>query len=324
MSEQDGLIAAHRLDAATPGRDLDWAGVKEAWPGDGIIWVHLDFHAERAQRWIQEESGLDSIVAGALLAHETRPRVEVHGQGLLVNLRGVNLNPGAEPDDMVSVRIWIDERRIVTVRLRRLMAIQDLRDAIERGSGPRTPDAFLDHLVRQLTDRMSPVIESLEDQLAPVEDAILEKQSFVMRTMLATIRQQAIGLRRYVGPQREALARLLTIEASWLMESCRRHLRESADRVTRIVEDLDAIRERAAVVQDELSNRLSDSMNRRMYALSVIAGLFLPLGLITGLLGINVAGIPGADTPWAFAAVCAGLVVIVIIEILIFRRLKWM
>jgi zinc transporter len=175
-----------------------------------------------------------------------------------------------------------------------------------------------------LVDRKQPVIDGLEDRLDEQEDAVLAAKTFESRTALTIIRQQAIGLRRYLAPQGEALARLLTVELPWLRETTRRHLRERADRVTRIVEDLDAIRERAAVVQDELSNRLSDLMNKRMYALAAVAGLFLPLGLITGLLGINVAGIPGANVPFAFAIVCGLLVVIIVIEVLILRKLRWL
>jgi zinc transporter len=64
-------------------------------------------------------------------------------------------------------------------------------------------------------------------------------------------------------------------------------------------------------------------MNKNMYVLSVIAGIFLPLSLIAGLLGINVAGIPGDKWPWAFTAVTGGIFVIGLIEYFLFRRLKW-
>lgn len=72
------------------------------------------------------------------------------------------------------------------------------------------------------------------------------------------------------------------------------------DHVTRYVEGLDALRERAAVTNDELSTRLAEAMNRRMYILSVVAAVFLPLGLITGLLGVNVGGLPGTHNEWGF------------------------
>jgi zinc transporter len=61
-----------------------------------------------------------------------------------------------------------------------------------------------------------------------------------------------------------------------------------------------------------------------MYLLSIVAAIFLPLGLLTGLLGINVGGIPGTESPYAFIVVCAGLIFIAFIQALIFRRMRWM
>ncbi|PLX67735.1 MAG: hypothetical protein C0607_21190 [Azoarcus sp.] len=110
----------------------------------------------------------------------------------------------------------------------------------------------------------------------------------------------------------------------WLHERHKAQLREISDRTMRYVEDLDAIRERAAVIQDELANRVAESMNRNMYMLAIVATIMLPLGFITGLLGVNVDGLPGAqDTPWAFAALSAFLLVLVFLQILVMRRLKW-
>ncbi len=91
----------------------------------------------------------------------------------------------------------------------------------------------------------------------------------------------------------------------------------------RYIEDLDSVRERAAVIQDELMNRISERMNRTMYVLTLVASVMLPLGFITGLLGINVAGIPGSEYPWAFLVVCVTLLALILIEVWLFRRLKW-
>jgi zinc transporter len=96
-----------------------------------------------------------------------------------------------------------------------------------------------------------------------------------------------------------------------------------SDRTTRFVEDLDAARERAAVVQDELNTRISDQMNRTMYVLTVVATVLLPPSLITGLLGINVGGIPGSDSSWGFGIVIFLLVILAMVEIAVLRRLRW-
>lgn len=119
------------------------------------------------------------------------------------------------------------------------------------------------------------------------------------------------------------MAFLRTSEQPWLDQMHKRRLQESLDRIVRYLEDLDAIRERAQIVKDELSNALADKMNKNMYVLSVIAAIFLPLGFLTGMLGINIGGIPGADNPWAFYIFTGILVGLVGLQTLVFKKLKW-
>ena len=322
MSEADGLICAWRLDGKGGGTELGWDDLKAAASGPGL-WVHLHLEGDRTKGWIAGESGVSPIVAEALLYQETRPRCTPVGDGLLVNLRGVNLNPGADPEDMVQIRLYIDRDRIISVRRRRLMAVQDIRDRLEAGQGPENTAEFLVELATRLIERMGPAITDLDDAIDDLEDRVLSQTSASLRGELWRLRREAIGLRRYIAPQREAMARLVTERVGWIDAYAGQRLREVADRITRHVEDLDAARERAAIVQDELTTRLGEQMNRNIYVLSVVAGIFLPLTLLTGLLGINVAGIPGEKWPWAFFAVVAGTVVLGLVEYLLFRRLKW-
>ena len=76
--------------------------------------------------------------------------------------------------------------------------------------------------------------------------------------------------------------------------------------------------------QEELANQMSEEANRRMYVLSIVAAIFLPLGFFTGLLGINVGGMPGADNGWAFWVVCGICVTVVVWEVLLFRKKRWL
>ena len=138
------------------------------------------------------------------------------------------------------------------------------------------------------------------------------------------LRRRVIGLRKYLAPQREALLRFQTEPVSWIDDKDRMHLREVSEHLIRHLDDLEAVRDRAVVTQEELVNHLSDQMNQRMYVLSIIAAIFLPLGFFTGLLGINVGGIPGADNPWAFAIFIGILVLVVVLEIWIFWKKKWL
>lgn len=325
MSEDDGLICAFLRSDEGKWQEVGWQEIRKWRPGVGLLWVHIDRGGEQVKTYLQNESGLDPLIADNLLAEETRPRaLEIDGN-LLVNLRGVNLNPGANPDDMVSLRMWLEEERIITSRHRPAMAINDIRERIARGRGPQTAGDFLVEAASRLVDRMSPVIEALDEAEDELEDQVVTGERQEIRTKLAGLRRQAIGLRRYLAPQREAMSRIQGEPIAWLDARQKARLRETSDRVMRYVEDLDAVRERAAIIQDEVANRVAESMNKNMYMLAIVATILLPLGFITGLLGINVDGLPGAkDTPWAFAAVTGFLVLLVAVEIAIMRRLKWM
>lgn len=324
MSDRDAaLVCAYR--AGEDGRPVpvNWAGI-DAWrPGDGMLWVHLDRKAPGARQWLAEGSGLPPLVVDALLQEETRPRFTPTGDGCVIILRGVNLNPGAQPEDMVSLRIWVDAERILSLRGPRVLAVHDLREALDAGHGPRTTGQLLVDVAERMISRMGPVVADLEEALDGVEEQLLAQGARELRARLIGLRREGIILRRYIAPQRDVLARLAAERLAWMDDADRARLREVTDRVTRYVEDLEAIRDRAAVAQEELANRLSDQMNRTMYMLSLVATIFLPLGFITGLLGINVGGIPGEGNPAAFYIVSACLGVLAAVQVAFFwmRRL---
>lgn len=319
----DGLICAFRLNGSGGGTKLNWDEL-DSWQKDGNpVWAHLDYESDATQKWLSEKSQLDELVRKALLAPDPRPRSFVHGDGLMVILRGVNMNPGAEPDDMVSLRIWLEPGRIVTLRHRRLMAVNDIREAIEIQQGPKTLDDFLVQLVERILSRMEESIGNLEECVDELEESVIDQQQSSLRSEIARQRRMAIGLRRYIAPQRQAMTKLMSENVEWFSDLTRAHLREFADRLTRYVEDLDSARERASVTQDEVDSRASERMNRTMYLISVYTAIFLPLGLITGLLGINVGGMPGVESDAAFWTVCGLMVLISVLLIAVLKARKW-
>ncbi len=323
MSEADGLICAYQLDGKGGGAVIsDWQSLSED-SSDHPRWVHFDWSASDPREWLSKKSGLRPLVQRALLAEDTRPRCTVVDDGILINLRGLNFNSGAEPEDMVSVRIWLNASQIVTSRQRRIMAVQDIGDAISRGQGPVDPASMVVMMSDLLTSRMEPLLDELQDNLDNLEDTVIADTRRELRKELTELRRRTIMLRRYIAPQRDALRQLANSSVGWLNQIQRDRLNEIADRVTRYVEDLDVIRDRAAIVLDELVNLLTERMNQTMYVLSVVAMIFMPLTLFSGMLGMNVGGVPGEKQPWAFLMVSGLFVLTVAIEFWIARRLKW-
>jgi len=321
--DADGLICAYLLDGAGGGRALDWAGVRAWKPEDGMLWVHLDRKLDAAQHWLRAESGVNAALASSLLADDARPRVLPDYNNLLVVLRGVNLNPEADPEDMVSVRTWFEPHRIITLRHMRVMAINDIRERVAAGKGPASMGGFLVQLTDRLVERMGPVVDDISAQVDDLEEDVAAKISPDLRFRLNDTRRAAIMLRRHLAPQRDAMSRLLQEKVDWISDHDRAVLREIADRTTRYVEDLETIRERIAVVLDELNFQMSDRMNRTMYVLTVVAAILLPPSLIAGLLGINVGGMPGVESPLAFWIVVVIVLALGVFEYFVLRKLKW-
>ena len=324
MDKADGLVYAHLLGHQTQQQILTWSDVDDWRPGEGLLWIHLDAVNETALDWLEKKSGLNQLEKEALLESGTRPRIATTDRGAIVILRGVNCNPGADPEDMVAVRMFISNERIITMRRNRVMAIQDVHDDARAGLGPATPGEFFVSVADRLSDRIGGVVADIEDRVAEVEDAIVSAETEELRPRLAELRRESISLRRYVAPQRDLLGRLAHERIGWLQDSDRTQLREVAERTARFVEDIDAARERALITQEELNSRLSEQMNRAVYTLSIVAAIFLPLGLLTGLLGINVGGIPGTGSQWAFFIVTGLIVAIAIILVLWFKKIKWL
>ena len=134
--------------------------------------------------------------------------------------------------------------------------------------------------------------------------------------------RRAITLRRYLAPQREALIKLqnesLFAAADTLL------IREATDRLQRLLEDLDAAREHATLLQEEVFSVQNEAINDRMYLLAIISALFLPLGFLTGLFGINVGGLPGVEDPNAFWWFCSGVAVIALGVGVWMRKRRWL
>lgn len=288
-----------------------------------LFWVHFDYSQSEALEWLNNLKWLDPIIKSNLTDDDTRPRSLTLPDGLFLSLRGVNLNPGADPEDMIALRIWANEHCILTSNRRKLLSLEDIRESLTKGVGPKSVAGFVNLLVERLALRAEIVVEQIENEFDKLEEHLSNSDEDGNRALLTQLRRQAIRLRRFFSPQREALEHLLNDPPGWLNRQDKLHIRESINKFKRYLEELDAIRDRAIVAQEELLSKLSETLNQRMYTLSLVATLFLPLGFLTGLLGINVGGIPGSESPHGFAAICIGIITISIGMIAMLKAKKW-
>ncbi len=288
-----------------------------------LDWKHLDFTQTEDADWIRTESGLSSIVADALVDADSRPRMLQTDQGVLLILRGVNLNPDSAVEDMVSVRVWVERDRVISTARRQLFSIRELSEAHKAGTGPQTPVEFLTLLIKRLGDFITEAIERIEDFLDHAEENVNDSSVVARNSPFSVVRRQTARIRRYLAPQREALDRLARITADMFNEQDKAEFHEQANRLTLTLEDLDLVRERAMVAQEELVGIIAHEQNARMFVLSIVAAIFLPLSFLTGLMGMNVAGLPGLENEWAFWILVAIMLLITVVILALFRIKKW-
>lgn len=318
-----GFVYSLWLSGERAGEALSAEALTQWTPEQGNIWVHLNYHSKDAREWLQG-TDLPPLEIDALLSRDTRPRAIANEGGILVALRGVNLNPDAAPEDMVALRLYADKHRIVSACRRGLQSVKELAEQIGKRAGPATPADFILSLCDKLTLRKTDFINSLEEKLDDLEEQIVTGNSRDLRNDIAELRRQTVMVRRYLAPQREAFAALQTETGHLFKKTEQLKMREIRDRLTRAIEDLDALKDRASVTHEELMSRQSEELNQRLYFLSLVTAVFLPLGFLTGLLGVNIGGIPGADTPWAFGAFCLLLLVLVLGQLWLFYRKRWL
>ncbi len=290
---------------------------------NGILWVHFDYSSQMAKDWIRNKSGIDSVAMDALLTEETRPRTTILNDSFLIALRGVNLNPNSKPEDMVSIRLFISDNLIITTKRRNLLSVDEIIDSLKKRVGPKSSSEFLNELTYRVTSRMENVIGELEDRTDFLEESLVDFKDLKFRSELLAIRRETIILRRYLFPQKEAISKLYHDKVTWLDEYEKLELRETNDQVMRYIEELDTIKDKVALIQEDLANKLSEQMNKKMYVLSIISVIFLPLSFLTGLLGINVGGIPGAENENAFYIFVGILALIVSTQLIIFKKNRW-
>ena len=322
MPDSSGLLHAYLLDGTGGARSLAWPEIERWSPNDGILWINLDYSCDDAAAWIRRV--IDPLIREALLDPDPRPRAAAHGEDLLLIVRGINVNAGAAPEDMLSVRAFVEPRRIVTLRHRVSRSVKQLAAALEAGTGPRDAAELTVQLVERMVDHIVTRVDQLGDEIAACEDQALGEGKTDLRAILADHRRRAIALRRFLAPQREALGKLSAIALPWLSAGHRARIGEVADRMTRTVEELDAARDRAAVTQEELASRVAEGTNQRLYVLSIITAIFLPLGFVCSLLGVNVGGVPLQHDDWAFWALCGAFAIGVGVQLWLFKKRGWL
>ena len=215
------------------GHELDDAYAPSV--GGGWRWLHLAQTSSDVRRWVVEESGIPIAEAKALVADHARPRCVQTEQGLMFIGRGVNLDPTSVPEDMKSIRVWLEPSRIITVVKRRMRSAEAIALRFSTDHPPKSASEVLVQLFSQMTELLAPVVQELGEQIDEIRDSVIDDDLPTADiSTLSPLRLRAMGLHRYLTPLYDAALTLSSSKQLTESKAARAEVQVTRDQLARI------------------------------------------------------------------------------------------
>ena len=293
--------------------DLDTALKHEcAW-----VWLHFDAANAFARQWIAQCQALPEALRDFLIDFEDRKRIEIVGENIIGVISDVHYRFDFDPDHIATLRFTLDAHCLISTRRKPLSATDQLRKAIREGLPYDSTAALMAGLFRFQADMLGTVAMHLSHEISAIEDQILADRVHDQRRQLGKIRRLAVRMHRHFAPEHHTLQRLCRRLPAWVGGADMTALGDTIEEFGEVVTELDTIQERAKLLQEELAARNAEETNRNLFILSIVTTIFLPITLITGIFGLNVAGLPGLEDALAFWWVMLGMAAVALIALLL-------
>jgi magnesium transporter len=253
-----------------------WADVAEPTDADGII--------------LREQFGLHELPVEAALERETHPKVESYGRYLYLVLHGINFQAAEHTFETHETDFFLAPNFLITIHDGQRRSIAQVAELCSRSTHVLSegPVALLHRLVDTMVDHYRPEVDELEDRLDQIEKRVIEEPTESLTGDILNVKHDVTSLRRVVVPQRDVVGRLARREFDVIGQEMAYRFRDVYDQFARMADDAIVFQDRVTGIFDahlaSVSNRLADVSK----VLAVIAALFGPLTVITGLFGMNV------------------------------------
>lgn len=289
---------------------------------DGPVWIDVLDPDEAALAEVSKRFPLPPLAVEDCLHYPQRPKLDAyHDQSFIIwLLPQVLIGDGFTAHEL---DVFLGEEHLITVHRSDVPALDRVfehADAyLERGA-EWTLHAILDMCV----DEVFPLVEILSDELERLESVMLVESQPEQLQRLYTVKRALVSLHKIVGPERDIVRGLARLEA-FVEPDAYMYFQDVGDHLARLGDAIDTYREVANGTMDIYLSAQSNRMNQIMKQLTVVATIFMPLTLISGIYGMNV--LPGmwppSEAAWSFSAIIVGMLAIGVAMVLYFRRRNW-
>ncbi len=288
---------------------------------DEFFWLDVAGPPEEAVQRLAERFGWHPLVVEDLVHFNQRPKIDRYRDYALIVFYGGHIDSAGSPKP-TEVHVVVSGSYVVTIRH---AGCQELDEVHRRlAAEPPTSEQFVVYRVLDaLTDSFFPILESVDEEIDALEDAIVTKPGDEELQRVQRVKRTIVDFRRVVGPQRDLAARALedVRQLPGLDPDTRDYYRDLYDHLIRIADLLDSYRDLLTGLMDVYLSTISNRLNAVMKQLTIIATVFLPLTFVTGFFGQNFGWlVHHIDTLWAFLAFGVGGMVVPCVLLFVWFR----
>jgi len=286
------------------------------------VWVDIEAPSEGDLSAIKERFDLHPLAVEDSSHPQIRAKVDIYPTGLFL----VWITPMRLDVDTVTSQeldVFIGRDYLVTLHEQPCNAIVSVASDPAR-TLKGGPDWTVHAVIDQLVDSDLPLVDSAGEELESVEERMLEVPRQEDLVSLQRIRRQLLRLHRIVSPERDVI-RGVARERDIVSEDAYRYFGDVGDHLARVQDSIEIYQDVAASVMDVYLSAQNNRMNEIMKQLTVVATIFMPLTLLSGIYGMNLLeGMwPRPLGYWSFAIVVGSMMVIAASMAVYFRKKKW-
>jgi len=313
-ADQSGLICGYLFDRQHAGRllhttqVLDWLRAPQDKERDGFLWLHFNLTHAATEKWLHEHTASPDEFYETLHQGSRSTRIEHADQHLIAVVNDVLHDFSFDPSDIATLWLNVSHHVMISARRKPLKSVDHLRDAVNAGEIFHSPMELLTHLLRDQADVLTGIVRNAITKIDDVEDHLLADRLNKKRSNLGELRRLLVRLQRLLAPEPAALFRLLQKPPAWMAENDVHELRQSTEEFSVVLSDMASLQERIKLLQEEIAAHVNEQNNRSLFVLTIVTVLALPINIITGLMGMNVGGVPLAQNDagfWMIVAIIA-------------------
>ncbi len=308
-SDRNGLVYGYRFSADAAGVPItldevrNWLARAPTERADAFVWLHFNLADASAESWMRTHLSLAPEFFEVLHAGSRATRIEDAANQLIAVVNDVAYEFSFEPSEIASLWMSVSARVAVSARTHSLRSVDRLRQAVKEGSRFGSTVALLNHLLHDQGDVLVRIVRDATLQVDGIEDSLQMGKLQRKRADLGKLRRVLVRLQRLLAPEPGALFRLLRQPPPWITAHDLDELRQGTEEFSLVLRDLAALQERIKLLQEEIAAQVGEQTNRSLFTLTVVTVLALPINIIAGLLGMNVGGIPLAQSPHGFLVI---------------------